>query len=477
MENTMHFNIEAFVEGEYDVVVCGGGTAGVVAAVAAARNGAKTALLEGSYFLGGMMSGGNAGLTKFIKHGLDAEASTKIVEELRVNPKAVQPIGGIPLEITHRLIADNAAVGTGGTGASYVYPDSHEFKIYLFELLRDAGVEVFLHTSFFGLIKEDCEIKAVTAYNKEGLRVFKAKAFIDSTGDGDVAAKAGVPFVIGVGPDDSVYKQGLAALGTIQNVGSMFRIGGVDFDRYVAYLRDNPDGFQVQRFGLQSYEAFLEAYDKGEMIIGTGVIPGKRTFQIYNYPRKGVMVGCISIRGNRNGVSTRERTLAEYDIMIEARRLVQDLHVLPGFEEAYVMDTPQAGIRETRHFNGEYNLNVVDIQTRREFEDGIGRACHPVDIGPMPKEIEDYPSGDKFSFNIPYRCLIPEGVGNLLMAGRNVCSTREAAGCTRPTVPCMVTGEAAGTAAAMYVTQGLKDMRTLDYGQLRGQLTAQGAIV
>jgi hypothetical protein len=164
--------------------------------------------------------------------------------------------------------------------------------------------------------------------------------------------------------------------------------------------------------------------------------------------------------------------------MAEAKNLVTELKdTVPGFEDAFVLDTPQAGVRETRHFKGEYTLNIRDILTQFEFEDTIGKSCHPVDIYPLPKEIEKIPRVDAFYFNIPYRCLAAYGIDNLLLAGRNVASTREAAGFTRVTVSCMVTGQAAGTAAALCAKDKIQKLKDIDRQKLRAVLKAQGAVV
>ena len=117
---TINVTLEAKNIGNYDTVVCGGGTAGVIAALASARNGSKTLLIEKGHYLGGMMTMGNAGLTKYVMHGIDDKEQYKINEKLRTNPENVQIIGGIPLELTNKLIANNDALGTHGTGASYV---------------------------------------------------------------------------------------------------------------------------------------------------------------------------------------------------------------------------------------------------------------------------------------------------------------------------------------------------------------------
>jgi len=468
--------VTATVVGRYDVIVCGGGTAGCVAAIAAVRNGASVVLIESDYFLGGMMSAGNAGLTKFILHGKDTDEQTKIVEELRKDASKVQLAGGIPLEITHRLLKNKAAIGTAGTAASYVYTDSQEFKLLLFEMMVEAGVKVLLHSPVCDLLLDGDKIIGVVTQTKTGRLAYLGDYIIDSTGDGDIAALAGVPFELGVGPEDAVYKQGLAELGKLQEVGSMFRIGGVNFDRYIAYLKEHPEAFVVQTFGQMSYEEFFKAYENGEMIISRGITPSGYLFQVYNYPHPGIMVGCIGVGGTRNVLDVEVQTRAEYDIMIAAKTQVMELRTyVPGFEDAYVLDTPRAGIRETRHILGEYKLNVIDILTQREFEDTIGKGCHPVDIYPMPKEIEELPQRDSWYFNIPYRCLVAYGIQNLLMAGRCISSTREAAGCTRPTVPCMITGEAAGTAAALCKKSGIKAVKDVDIASLRAQLISQGA--
>ena len=127
-------------KGHYDVIVCGGGTAGCVAALAAARNGAKVLLLEAGYYLGGMITMGNAGLTKFVMHGIDEKEQAEINRELATAPENVQIVGGIPLAFTNALIASGDALGNYQTGASYVFPDPHAFKLYLFNTLRVAGV-------------------------------------------------------------------------------------------------------------------------------------------------------------------------------------------------------------------------------------------------------------------------------------------------------------------------------------------------
>ena len=480
-------NVPAKVMGSYDVVVCGGGTAGVTAALAAARNGASVVLLEASPFLGGMLTEGNAGLTKYVLHGKDENVQTEITNKLRKNPKDVQLIGGIPLEFVHKLMERNAAAGTAETAGCYVYPDKNEFKILLFEMLWEAGVKIVLHSQVCDVIKENNRVTGVITQTKTGRRAYLGKQFIDATGDGDLAAFAGVPFVLGVGPEDSVYINGQRELGTMQIIGDMFRIGGVDFDKYISFLKENPDYFMVQRFGLNTLEETVKAYELGEAIILRGCVPKRanpkgRSFQVYNYPRKGIMIGLGGLWDNdqasRNGLEVNELTEYEHGMFIFNEELVKHLREnVPGFENCYILDMPRTGVRETRHIVGEYKLDILDILLQKEFEDTIGKSCHPIDIEPIPKELEETGVPDEWYFNIPYRCMVAKDIENVLVAGRPISATREASGCLRPTAACMVMGEAAGTAAAILCKDGAVKAKDVDIQKLRTTLKENGVVL
>lgn len=468
--------IDVKVFGSYDVIVCGAGTAGVVAALASARNGAKTLLLESDYYLGGMMTMGNAGLTKFVKHGIDPEEQYKIDEELKTTPENVQVVGGIPLEMVNTLIKDGYAVGTHGTAASYVYTDSHNFKIYLFEELYKAGVKILLHSKVIKVLKEEQKITGVLFDTKEGVMVAYAKYVIDATGDGDVAALAGVAHRVGAAETDSAVQDGQISVGELDHVGSMFRIGGVDYEKFIQFIKDNPQRFKVQRIGLMEEDYFLSEYEKGDSIV-TFMEPDEGWwFQVYNYPYAGVMVGCVVTveTDNLNCLLAEDLTQAEYEVLKSANEYLQTAkRSFAGFENAYIMDVPKAGVRETRHIEGEYSLTIVDVLSDKDFYDCIGFSSHPIDISPRPKECDDIPLAKRASFQIPYRCLVAKDVDNLFISGRHVSATREASGCTRVTACCMVTGEAAGTAAALLSKSGGK-AKDIDIENLRAVLKANG---
>lgn len=475
------YRITAEVVGEYDVIVCGAGASGCSAAIAAARSGARTLLLEASAFIGGMLTEGNAGLTNFVRHGADPDLQTLINARLRNERGTAQIIGGIALEFAQRLIDGGSALGTCGTAGTYVYTDKEKFKILLFEMMREAGVDVLLRAPVCDTFVSNGRIEAVVIQTKLGRKAYTAERFIDATGDGDVAALSGVPFVLGVGEEDSVYLQGKMKLGDQQEIGAMFRIGGVDFDKYIAYIRNHPEKYSPTRAGQMTLDEFILAYERGDMINSIGIMESQR-FQIYNYPQKGIMVGCLSLPGarqqqNKNGLDVCDVSAAEFEVLQKAADQVEKLRrEVPGFENAFVLDTPSAGIRETRHIVGEYRLNIVDILNRVEFPDSIALGSHPIDVAPVPEEVENWTKPDEWFFSIPYRCMVPKNIDNLLVSGRCASTTREAFGCIRPTAQCIAMGEAAGIAAAMLVGTGTA-AKDVDIKALQTRLREVGAVI
>ena len=481
---TVSAMVEAKVAAEVDVVVAGGGTSGVVAAIAAARNGASVLLVERRGYLGGMTTGGNVGLTKYVVHEEDTQRHHKVIDALRRDATSVQVVGGIPLEITKRLMNKKAALGTHGDAGSYVFTEAEEFKLELLLMMEEAGVQLLLHSLLVDVIKRDNRVLGVVIENKSGRQVVSAKMYVDATGDGDLAARAGAPFVVGVADGDLSAEHGIP-VGSMHSMGVMFRVRNMDMPRCLEFLREHPEHFAVQGAGKMDLDQVREGFENGEMAVFyvkglAGTQPGRtgdnRTIQFYNSPSPGVFTCCCPVVQG-NGLTVEDLTRAEIAIAKLVHQWLWEMRrYIPGCESIYLLDCPEIGVRETRHFRGEYVLNWKDVLTGREFEDSIGRGSHTIDAGPVPKELLEAPLPSRWSFGIPYRSLVPREVDNVLLAGRCISCTHEASGCIRTSVQCMVTGQAAGTAAAMCVADN-KTPRSLDTGNLRQRLADQSAVL
>jgi hypothetical protein len=475
-DGRFEFSVSATVADPVDVVVAGGGTAGAVAAIAAARAGARVLLVEARGYLGGMMTAGNAGLTTYIVHEKDESCRAALMADLREHPEAVHVAGGIPMEITRRLAASGAAALTSGQPGAYVFASQGDFKVLLVEMAREAGVRFLLHTAVVDVHREGKRVLGALVHNKSGIELVPAAQFVDATGDGDLAALAGVPFFKGVGPEDQVYLENMGTLGAMGQMGIMFRMGGVDTGKLFAHLRGKPEAFQVQRVAGQSIEEAWKAARRGDMACFVVKVRGLGGVQLYNSPIPGVYtVCCPCFEGD--GTSARDLSAGEIGLAVEARRYASRLReAAPGFERALILDLPEIGVRETRHIRGDYLLTLKDILLMTRFPDSIGRGSHPVDTKPVPSYLKDADLPSRFHFHIPYRCLLASEVDNLLLAGRCVSCTHEASGCMRVTVQCMVTGQAAGTAAALAASRG-SDPRELPVEELRRRLEADGVLL
>ena len=468
--------VRAKVLERMDVVVAGGGTAGIVAAIAAARGGVKTMLVEKRGFLGGMLTEGNAGITMFQKFSGSPEGHAKDLEALKANPDEVHVAKGIPMEIAKRLLRDGLAVGNDGTVGAYLFTESEDFKRVLAEMAEEAGVRIRLHTQLTDVVKDGDTVRGVLLESKSGREVVPATVFVDCTGDGDLCVRAGAEFAVGVTKED--YNSPPERIGQMQNMGVMFKAANVDFDKVFAYLKEHPECFQKQPYARFTYEEAYARYKKGEMSTFDMVRKGKfpNWFQVYVLPH-GIATFCPPYVRGKDGCDADQLSAAESELSKTIDRWMQGLRDIPGFENMYLMQVPEMGVRETRHIRGDYLLGLIDIFKSRKFPDCIGFGAHPVDTNPRPKWLNnpetDYPP--RWQFEIPYRILVVRGLANVLVAGRCVSATHEAIGSLRPTVQCMVMGEAAGTAAALAAKKGVTP-RELDYGELRGTLKKNGVL-
>ena len=481
----MTFTIEAKKFGKYDVLVCGGGTAGTIAAIAAARLGAKTLLVERTFTVGGMLTIGDAGITKFIEHCKDLDLHEKeVVDVLATDPTKVQVVGGIPREYVQRMIDAGTALGTHGQAGSYVFTDKCEAQWTLMDMLEEAGVEVLYDTRVCMTLMDGDTLTGVVVCNKDGFSEIYADRIIDATGDADVAMLAGVPHHVGASEYD--LQEGAAEeVGQQQQPGTMYRVRDVDFDKLFAWLEANPNRYGVQRCAVMSLENVKRSYYSGEMcvfdiLITDEPVIGFKHIQVYNLPTKGEaillgpwcgMVGSVKA----DGLNARDISKGQALCQNGVRQMNNYLKRIPGFENMKTLYVPDIGIRETRHIIGEYVLTGIDVLSTRDFEDSIGCGGHPIDIYPIPEELEKMPM-DHWRFHIPYRIMVPQKVENLLVTGRCVSATRAASGVLRPTAQCMVMGEAAGTAAVLSLKQNVPP-KNVDIKELRSTLLNNGAVL
>ncbi len=483
----MNYSIEAKQGKEYDVIVCGGGTSGVFAAIAASREGAKTLLLERSFTVGGMLTVGEAGITKFTEHCKDVNTyNREVIDVLSTNPKKVQVVGGIPHEYCMRMIRKGGALGTNGDCGSYVFTDRYSAQITLVEMLSEAGVDVLYDTRVCLVNKEEDRVVGVVTVNKEGFTEYRAKCFIDCTGDADVAALSGVECILGASAED-VKEGGASEVGQFQIRGVMYRVSGVDFERLFDYLEQTTGKFSVQIVGQMTLEQVKKNHRNGEAAVfclnlnnpNTGE---KSRFQVYNTPRKDEAIllsfcTCTDYNHYECNPLDAEAVSAGQNHLISGAQKFTDLvkQNYPGFENARVSYVPDIGVRESRHIVGKYKISTLDILLGRDFEDSIACGGHSVDIHPVPEEVKNMEM-NHWRFHIPYRAMLPEKVENLLVAGRSISASRVASGAIRPTAQCMALGEAAGVAAAIAAKEGISPSE-VDVQKLRRRLTKNGAII
>jgi 2-polyprenyl-6-methoxyphenol hydroxylase-like FAD-dependent oxidoreductase len=443
--------LKTLVGYECDVVVAGGGTAGVVAALAAARSGAKTILLDRYGFLGGSMINGAGPLHSFFN-----------LYKAFPGVEKIQVVRGIPQEIIDRLVAAGGSPGhleqdKGGSYDSVItLIDWEVFKGIIFDMMEEAGVRILLHVMAVETIREGNKVKGVIIEGKSGREAILARTVIDATGDGDVAAKAGAKFI----KQHSTTK-----------VGMPFGMTNVNMPRLVKFLEENDmvnqivhadKGSQIDDiirlgFQLRKIPLFKEYMDK------TGIWgPLGASLHEFNY-------NYINGTSLPNIDATSTETLSKAEITL--RKQVMTLsgmlkkHI-PGFENAYLSWTPAAvGVRYTRVIECGHDMTLDEIVSGKRFDDEVMLyGFHDMAPRIMIKNGSYY--------GIPYRAFIPNGVENLLVAGRLITSNYEAHMSTRNTVSCMAQGQAVGTAAALAVKVGV-NVRDLDVKNLREVLRSQ----
>ena len=435
------------LHGEYDVVVLGGGPAGLLAAASAARNGASVLLLERYGFLGGM--GTAAGVSNFC--GLHAN----------VHGDIRQVVHGMADELLDRMRALDGLNDPHlilGKIHAQAY-DISAFKCAADGLLRDSGAQVLFHALAGGIVRgADGAVDALLLETKSGRRAVRGRVFIDCSGDADLAHWAGLPFEKGDGQGHMMYPT------------LMFKVGNVDGERareawkIIPQLMDEAEASGDFRFPRRGAIVRPQKHDYEWRVNVT---------QLSN--PDGSAADGTDARSLSAGELEGRRQIVDYLAFLRAR--------VPGFEQAYVLDiAPQLGIRETRRVVAEYMLSRDDVLGCADFADSIGVNGWPLEIhvaGDVQWVWPPIPESRGYN-QLPLRMIVPRqqagAPSNVLVAGRCAGMTHEGQSAARVSGSCFVMGEAAGTAAALALQAGVAPGR-LPASTVQEQLRRQGAFL
>lgn len=421
------------VAGSYDVIVCGGGPAGLIAAVAAARNGAKTLLIERYGFVGGMSTA----------------ALVTPISEFRHFGK--QHIGGIPFELLQKAAELGGADITLDSGNCPV--NDEILKLAAQRLLLESGVTLLYHCWFADCVTEGERVTHVVVQNKAGRVAYAAEVFVDCTGDADLVRAAGFPTTKG---------------DVLQPATLWFQLGGVDTEALDYLFRDAVDGMLPVSDVIRG--RLLELNAQGEIPIFGGP-------WINRFFQDGMV--SINVLREATDASDPERfSRTECSLRENLQLIIEVLRrEFPEFRNCWLAKSGiQTGVRESYHIVGLYQLKRDDILTPKAFPDTIAKGAHVIDIHASDSNEQNGLVIPRQEYNVPFRCLVPKGSVNLVTAGRCLCADGPGFGSVRVMATCMAMGQGAGTAAALAVNHGYS-MSDMNFGHLRETLIAQGAVV
>lgn len=425
---------------EYDVIVCGGGPAGCTAAISAAREGAKTLLLESTGMLGGMATNGLVNSWTPVHDGIrniHGGLAGKIITALR----AVMP-------------------HVDSEKWNWLPIDFEQLKLLYDRMVTEAGADVLFHSCVCGVeMKDDRNIDVIIVANKAGMTAYRAKVFIDCTGDADVYAWAGKEYIKG-------DENGLMQAGTM-----CFVVSGIDEEAF-AHMNDPYYTGVGRKSGALLNKIIADGkYDiPDDHMVPRKIAPNTYSFnagQIFGIDATdpvSVSEGCM--RG-RVLARTLKDAFTEY---------------APAFKDSYLVQTaPTLGLRESRRIIGDYTFTMEDYFARRSFPDEVLRGRYPIDVheeyaGQVRNtlvEFEKYGEGE--SYGVPYRCMCPRDLDNLLVAGRTISSDRMSNGSLRVMSCCLNEGEAVGMAAKFACETPEVNIHKVDTQRLRKRLIEEGA--
>ncbi len=443
---------------DYDVAIVGGGISGTMAAIAAARCGAKILLIEAYGFLGGMLTAAGVG-PMMTFHAGDQ-----------------QVIRGVTGELIDRLVDKDKSVGHifDTTGFTYtVTPfDLEGMKRELETMVLESGGEILYHTMLAGAKTAGGEIKQITLCNKNGLSELAAKVFVDATGDADLSAMAGVECAKGRQTD-----------GAAQPMTMKLRMTHVNIAEVKAYIKANPDEFprlkgntsiidQAPRLSIGGFVnsvkaarargeitfpreelLFFETSNPGEVIINTSRVIGFDSTDAWSYSR-------AEIEGRRQA--------RELELFLKNR--------IQGFQKArMVCSGPAIGVRSSRQIKGLYTITAQDLLSCKKFADGIAHSGYPLDIhNPGGEGTQSIHLQAGQFYTIPYRSLVNGQINNLVTVGRPIAATFEAQSAIRLSPTAGAIGHAGGVAAALAVKDKVSTSE-VNISELQNALKEQGA--
>ena len=438
----------------YDVLVAGAGASGMCAALAAAREGKQVLLVERTGLLGG------------------TNTQSLVGPLMGFHAGSRQVVRGIAQEIVDRLAKRGGTLGhipdPLGVTETITPIEPEILKQVYFEMLREEkNITPLLHAWITGAEVENGKIQSVEAVHKGGKLRLRAAAYIDATGDGDLAAYAGAPYV-----------QGREKDGFAQPMTLVMKLGNVDLARVRQAMRDNPGQFvlrsdaeKIPYVAVSGYfDAVTRAHEQGDL-----TLPRDRVL-CFEGVRPGEVVVNMSRVVKLKSTDAWEMTQAEAQGRAQADEILAFLRKrVDGFQNAELVETGAAiGVRESRHIRGEYTLTERDILAGAEFDDAVAMCGFPIDIhDPLGKELNWTQTDTASCYDVPYRVMLPQGVANLLVTGRCVSATHEAAASARITPTAMALGQAAGIAAAM-AEDG--NVAKVDVAALRERIYRRGGV-
>ena len=456
MNNATEKPMKSGYQPEYDVIIAGGGTAGWVAALEAARSGRTVLVIERKGYLGGTLGSG------LPIHGFfDTERR--------------QVVSGIAEEFIQRLRKNNGGGEFHHTDlwfTVFVVSNPTVVKATIFEMLFEAGVDILLFSQLVGVQGEIGNITSVQVQTKESISSFAAKGFVDSSGDAVLCQLANLPMMV---------------MEECQPPSLVFRLENVDTGALRAYVNEHPEKYPDNRmlpgrkltssFFQSTLFFYLHPAEDGKIPFVGDYSPYINRLMFSITPGDtGVIVNMLRAH-NIDGRSSEGLSRAGIDLYRNLVPLTEYFRAqIPGFEKCTLCDSePEIQLRETRRIDGEYALTTEDVINGKTSTDGIAVGGYYIDIHSSNSSGGNWRLLEN-SYEIPFGCLVPKKIDNVVVAGRCISGSKNAAASYRVMATCMAMGQAAGLAASMSVTSGTA-MRELPASRLRTRLSEEGAIV